>query len=870
MPISEFPIEYELPHAQATARVRAFDSAAVLRLSDVPSDKPLSLQTNPILLWDDSPAGSAIPRAQLSQAVRQRLFPAWQAGLPVGFLTTRPRSAFQPQALDTQWMHSQYSEILQQLEVEQLPFLLQNPPVQPFTPKRAPIHSLEKLDEVQTRAAQHVNGAMLVLAPAGSGKTRTLVTRILNLYNQGVPPERLLALAFNRKAREEMQQRLQAMGIGQVQIRTFHSLGYQIIRDTLGWQYAEAQERTTQHRILREALEKNVKLPRGAFKSVFEQAEVALQRVKEELLNPAEIRILYGEERVEFAPIWEHFLKLQAQAHHVGFSDMVFIACRLLLRQPELRKQWQSRFDFCMVDEFQDLNRAQTLLMQLMAHPQSNLFVVGDDDQLIYGWRGAEVGSVNEFKQVYPTHQQLVLAVNYRSSQAVIRHTRWLIDHNLLRVQKEIRPRTQAPAGELELALLPSLMEQARAIARWVSRILQSASQNEKAYTLQDFAVLFRYHIGQFPVARALDECNLAHTPIDERRLFQTEVGHDLHAYLQLILYPEKATDKQIQRTLKRPNRYLRSEVMRQITSWRQFKHAFSQSNLRSFEADALRELRASLLLLQNLAKAPDTTALNLLEWLDEQVELRRWYESDSSNASISPITSTELASDEVYFDTILAIAENYRTPAEFLAYVEQMMLETVTPEMQATPQHAVLLSTIHQSKGKEFTNVAVFHISEDNSIAHAVETVEEERRVLYVACTRAKDYLLVTAQQGKHSPFLPELLLNPQWQGLGLTTLAEQAKLCELTLARHMAEQERLQANIAKAKGDFPAVFVTDKPATLAEPLAMLAQRNVARWEQSIANLQSKEIPPLHQKLTELRQEMNLRNLLNPPKKET
>ncbi|HUN21745.1 MAG TPA: ATP-dependent helicase, partial [Anaerolineales bacterium] len=784
-------------------------------------------------------------------------------------LTSRPRSAFQPQAMDTQWMHAHYADILQQLEVEQLPFLLENPPVPPFTPKRNPIHSMEKLDEAQTRAAQHVNGPMLVLAPAGSGKTRTLVTRILNLSNQGVPPERLLALAFNRKAREEMQQRLQVMGIGQVQIRTFHSLGYQIIRDTLGWQYADAQERVNHQRILRAAVEQHWKLARGAFKSVVEQVEAAVQRVKEELLNPAEIRILYGEERVEFAPIWESFLKLQAQARHVGFSDMVFVACRLLLRQPELRKQWQSRFDFCMVDEFQDLNRAQTLLMQLMAHPQSNLFVVGDDDQLIYGWRGAEVGSVNEFKQVYPTHQQLILAVNYRSSQAVIRHSRWLIDHNLLRVQKEIRPRVLAPAGELELALLPSLMEQARAIARWILRILQVASQNEKAYTLQDFAILFRYHIGQFPVARALDECNLAHTPIDERRLFQTEVGHDLHAYLELILHPEKATDKQIQRALKRPNRYLRSEIMRQITSWRQLKHAYSLGNLRSFESDALRELRASLLLLQNLAKAPDTTALNLLEWLDEQLELRRWYESDSNNASVSQIASAELASDDVYFDTILAIAENYRTPAEFLTYIEQMMLETVTPEMQATPQQAVLLSTIHQSKGKEFTNVAVFHVSEDNSIAHAVETVEEERRVLYVACTRAKDYLLVTAQQGKHSPFLPELLLNPQWQGLGLTALAEQAKLCELTLARHAAEHERLQANITKAKQDFPAVFATEKPATLSEPMAMLAQRNVARWEHSIANLHSTEIEPLRQKLTDLRQEIHLRGLLNLAKKE-
>ena len=236
------------------------------------------------------------------------------------------------------------------------------------------------LDASQAAAAASVTGPIRVLAPAGSGKTKTLVNRILHLLNQGIAPERILALAFNKKARDEMQDRLERRGTQGVEVRTFHSFGYEVVREGSGWTFGGSTQKKSARALMRSAIQEHAQLPALRNQDPVESFMAGLRKAKMELPALSSLTVEYGDKIYPLEPIFNSYLKKQISASFVDFDDMIYMAVRQLLENKALRRTYQSRFEFVLVDEFQDLNEAQLLLLQIIGLPENNIFAVGDDD----------------------------------------------------------------------------------------------------------------------------------------------------------------------------------------------------------------------------------------------------------------------------------------------------------------------------------------------------------------------------------------------------------------------------------------------------------------------------------------------------------
>ncbi len=237
-----------------------------------------------------------------------------------------------------------------------------------------PAHEMDDdLDPSQREAVASVSGPIRVLAPAGSGKTKTLVNRILHLLNQGIAAERILALAFNKKARDEMQDRLERRGVEGVEVRTFHSFGYEIVREGSGWTFGGSTQKKTAKALMRSAIQEHTGLPALRNKDPLDAFLDGLRRAKMELPALSTVTVEYGDKLYPLEPIFHSYFEKQMSASFMDFDDMIYLAVRLLLENSPLRRTYQSRFEFVLVDEFQDLNEAQLLLLQIIALPENNI-----------------------------------------------------------------------------------------------------------------------------------------------------------------------------------------------------------------------------------------------------------------------------------------------------------------------------------------------------------------------------------------------------------------------------------------------------------------------------------------------------------------
>ncbi len=730
--------------------------------------------------------------------VEQILYPALQKDIPFCLLSELDSLKYAPRSHDPKLVHEEWGLTQARLLCEQAPHIAKHTtvfrhpqqvafdaitkPVPASATAQMPVASLDQLDPRQTQALEHDTGPMLVLAPAGSGKTRTLVNRIIHLINNGADPERILALAFNRKAMEEMNSRLQQRGVNSTKIRTFHSLGYEFIRSVLPWRFSQDRVYAQRRNLIQRSIGAHYEIPRGKYQDVFEHMNDAFQRIRTELSHPDDHDLVIDGIKLEFAPIFESYLKNQFRNQFIDFTDMVYLTVRMLLKNETWRTEWQSKFDYVIVDEFQDLNRSQLLLMQLMAWPQNNLFVVGDDDQLIYSWRGAAVSHIREFRQEHPAHKLVVLNTNYRSCQAVVKHSRRLIENNRSRVSKDIQARDDAPAGTLEIQLEETLWEQAQTAAKWLVDQSKAGQNNWRNY-----AALFRYHVYQFPLAKALDAHGIPHTPIDELRLFQTNVGRDLHAYLSVLLHPEEATTAQVRRVLKRPVKYLTNKTVGSIENWQGLKRAPAQSAVKSHERDQIRDFILELQLVRRFINKVSTKPTRVLGKLERQFNLLDFYAEQAAAPDAG-----DQATDDVVFEIIQAVAHDYPDVHAFFSYINDLLSDAAQNAQSrskpaADQEPGVLFTTVHQAKGKEFENVIYFNLERVQTQNQREE--EEERRIAYVAVTRAEQNLLVTAPEDEFAPFLEELLYDP-----------ELAKLTVQDLKKRLLQMEKdtLKADVS------------------------------------------------------------------------
>lgn len=580
------------------------------------------------------------------------------------------------------------------------------------------------LDSYQKTAVSHLKGPIIVHSPAGSGKTRTIVNRIIFLLSRGIPSSKILAVAFNKKAAEEMKTRLVSLDILDVNVRTLHSIAYEIVRDKFGWKFEDKSENEKYNSIIN--LIDSSFNPGSGIISLISNSKMNLEHIDK-------IKEKYRHLEFNYPEFFFTFINKQFETGIFTFDDMIYFALYALINDSSIRKLYQKRFDFVLVDEFQDLNNAQLEMCKILAMPENNLYVVGDDDQMIYSWRGANIDHIINFYNENHLCKQITLNTNYRSALMIVNHSKLLIENNRVRTSKNINCFRSNEKGTIEIFKGKNLVKQAEKIGNWVLK-------NKTATTnWSDFGILCRFNIHRLPIALQLDKMNIPFSPIEYEKLFEDDIAAEVLRYLSIVSGKGDYVSRNIQITLFNffpgiPLNILKNitsldDISKIITEFKEIKHYYT--NLSELKAQYTNGKLNSVTLLKEILKHFK---------IEEKFRQRKKNNPESETL-------------DIVIDSLFSLADSYPDIDRLIKIIE------FPPQRNQEQQNVVYLSTIHRTKGNEFKNVAIFNYSDDIDI-DSVRVLEEERRVFYVGVTRAIDRLLITTHKKNPSPFIKELSL--------------------------------------------------------------------------------------------------------------
>ena len=620
---------------------------------------------------------------------------------------------------------------------------------------------LEGLNDAQRQAVLATDGPISVLAGAGAGKTRVLTTRIYHLIREGVPPERILAVTFTNKAAREMRERVQKMlgfetsknpayaeaSTGRQNTRTksevpfiatFHGLGRELLESygsRLGVpRYFSVYDRDDSERAIAAALKS---LDVGAKELSPRVVLSRISRAKGEGLTASEFRAAHA--RSSFAgrittEVWGLYEKKLAEEKALDFDDLIAKPVRLLENFPDAREAAAARWEYLHIDEYQDTNALQERLVALLSEKHKNLFVVGDGDQAIYGWRGAKMENILEFEKRYPEAQTIVLEENYRSTENLVAAANSVIEKNKKRKEKRSTTR-RGPGEPIRMHLAFSADDEARWIAERIKHVMAEGEMPE------DIAVLFRTNFQ----SRALEEGFLrAGVPyrLLGTRYFERKEIKDVLAWLRLALEPSREADRV--RAAGAPPRGLgRVTLAKLATLGKEGLRGAERAKVEAFEQ-----------VVAELSQAAETLAPSeFVKLIVEKSGMRRAL-FDEGNAD-----------DRERFENVEELASvaarHDGTPGKegIAAFLAEAALASDQDEIdrpstrsgQATEKKGVTLMTVHAAKGLEFGTVFVSGMEEglfpheDLGGSDRERDEEEERRLFYVAITRAKSRLYLT-----------------------------------------------------------------------------------------------------------------------------
>lgn len=606
----------------------------------------------------------------------------------------------------------------------------------------------------QEEAIMHRDGPAMVLAGPGAGKTYVITNRVKALIDEyGVKPEQILVVTFSKAAAVEMKERFEMLTGGQrlpVRFGTFHSVFFQILRLAYHYEVKDIATPALKYRFLEETLNETG-YEVDDKKEFLSDIEKEISRVKGEGI---EIDCYFSSacSAEIFQKMYQGYQEKLQRHRCLDFDDMVVYTYQLLKEREDIRRRWQAQFRYLLIDEFQDINRLQYETVCMLAEPENNLFIVGDDDQSIYGFRGAKPGIMLSFPKRFPDTKQIVLGVNYRCSDEIMKAAERLIGKNNERYEKHIVA-NKGKEQPVHMKKCENLPDEAEKI------VAQIQMYQKEGIAYQEMAVLFRTNMQMRLLAGKLMEHGVPFTMRENLpNLFDTWMAKDIMCYLQLAL-GNRSREKFL-KIANRPVRYLS-------------RTAFTESEV-SFD-----KLRAYY-------------AVKNQEWMEERI----WnFEYDLKNlASLSPYAAIHFIRKGIGYDEFLKtyadernvnaddwfdvldemqeMARDKKSIPEFLSFVENYgdTLEEIRQEQkkqQVKEEPGVSLMTMHASKGLEFSVVFVPTLNEDIvPYRKAVQegNLEEERRMLYVAMTRAKTYLHLSFvkerfhKEAEPSPFLYEI----------------------------------------------------------------------------------------------------------------
>lgn len=609
------------------------------------------------------------------------------------------------------------------------------------------------LNEAQRAAVCHETGPMLVLAGPGSGKTTVLLCRIRRLLEKGLAhPEQILALTFSKAAEEEMRKRFrQGGGTAGVMFATFHSLCFRILRSRYGWGVERVLQEEERRRVLRELLgQMRWEIP--DVEEYISQFFAQLSFLNSEL-EDWKTFVPEGIPLEEFRKLYHAYAGYKERQEKLDFDDMLVLCYQLLQEEKSVRSFWQQKYRFILVDEFQDVNRVQFACLQFLAETHRNLFVVGDDDQSIYAFRGAKPELLLQFSHLYPETKQVILNINYRSTERIIRLAEQVIAQNTLRFEKRMRG-TGAEGRPVTFFLAEDAMAEAAQIGERIAGLL------DEGLPLTEIAVIYRTNLQGGAFARELYRRGI---PYDLRdysgNVYEHWIAKDLLAYL--LLAENEASDTALRRVLNKPKRYISKELLAEAEQmpYTLLRSLFVCPSLQRWQEEQLVNLQTDL---RQLQKRPPYEGLRYIRKVigyDEYLEDFAAYRRTSAQMLL------EIA------DEILETAKDCADVGTFRQRLEELSSQMKEQSKQRGQQRkGVALMTMHRAKGLEFQAVFLPALVE-GVVPHekGMEEMEEERRLFYVAVTRAAERLCLSAmrrryeKETKPSRFLAEIGLDAE-----------------------------------------------------------------------------------------------------------
>ena len=632
----------------------------------------------------------------------------------------------------------------------------------------------DTLNNEQREAVFCTEGPLLMLAGAGSGKTRSLTHRIAYLIEEkGVAPWNILAITFTNKAAQEMRERVDALvgyGSEDIWISTFHATCSRILRrhiDLLGYdRNFTIYDASDQKSLMKEVL-KEMKIDTKQFPERSVMSEIS--SAKNEYKSPLDYRNEYGSNfrNQRIADIYEHYQKRLKENNALDFDDLLVKMVDLFQTNPDVLEHYQDRFQYIMVDEYQDTNTVQFLLVSLLAKKYRNLCVVGDDDQSIYKFRGANIYNILNFEKVFPDAQVIRLEQNYRSTQNILNAANGVIANNKGRKEKKLW--TENQKGELvHFKQYDTEYDEADGV---VSRINFLAMRGVQ---YKDMAILYRTNAQSRIFEEKLKQKNIPYAIVRGISFYDRKEIKDLMSYLKVV--DSGMDDLSVKRIINVPKRGIGQTTINRL---QEFAILYQMSFLDAvFNADEIPEVTRALAKLHKFADmieefreyASEHEISELLEHILDVTQYRAELEAEGTDESISRLEDIEeLFNDIAYYEE----EEENPNLRDFLAEKDMYTLNAGIDNLE-DENNKVLLMTLHNAKGLEFNNVFLGGMEEGvfpgfGAMMSGDESeIEEERRLCYVGITRAKERLFLSAakrrmlrgqtQYNRRSRFIDEI----------------------------------------------------------------------------------------------------------------
>lgn len=581
-------------------------------------------------------------------------------------------------------------------------------------------------NEAQITAVDHFKGPMLVLAGPGSGKTTVITYRAKKLIEEyGVSPSNMLVITFTKKAAVEMQQRFnKLMGSKRytVTFGTFHAVFFKILKYAYNYNTANILREEKKTDIIKEIIN-YLRLEIDDENDFISGIISEISLVKGDMLD---INHYYSKNCSEsiFKDIYSRYNDRLIRSNLIDFDDMLIMCYELLTKRPDILKLWQDKFRYILIDEFQDISRVQYEVMKLLALPENNLFIVGDDDQSIYRFRGARPEIMQNLPNDYKNLKKVLLDTNYRSNENIVEASMKLINNNRLRYKKSFKCNRSAKA-DIEISEFKNQIEECNYIVSAINKKLR------EEHTYKDIAVLYRTNTNPRFLVEKLMEYNIPFKMKDViPNIYNHFLSRDILSYIKIAMGDDSR--KEFLSIINRPKRYISREAFStpivDLDNLREFYED------KGYVIDRINRLEYDIMMLEKM------TPYAAVCYIRKGIGYDEFVEEYASMRRINP--------EELYdiLDELEDSARGYKTYKAWFKHIEEYTEEIKKQSQNRMEiEEAVELSTIHSAKGLEYKSVFIMDANEGitpykKSVLDA--DIEEERRLFYVAMTRAKDYL--------------------------------------------------------------------------------------------------------------------------------